>query len=386
MSRASERRGRSRSDLSASFPLPRIEVSRRYAHLVESLRSADLGGLVVTSMTNIRYLSGFSGSTAIMVCPSSPEDGGLLITDGRYKTQAEQELREHGSGADIFVGSVTEQREALSKKVSGMSTVGLEAAHINWARAEEWKQLFSGVETVPTTNLVEDLRRKKDPSEIARIAHAAEIADSALTEVLSVLKPNMTELQVALEIDFAMRELGANRSSFDTIVASGPNGALPHAQPSNREIRSGELVVMDFGAVVDGYCSDMTRTVCLGHPQTEELERMVAVVMASQQAGVDTVRAGRSTKEVDQACRAVIEEAGWGSYFVHATGHGVGLDIHESPGIGPTSDELLEEEWVVTVEPGVYLPGIGGVRIEDTVVVTKDGCTPLTKSKKDLIV
>ena len=386
MSRASGKKTQARANEPLSLSLPPVEVAERYKHLTELLYSTGLDGLVVTNMTNIRYLSGFSGSAAVMVCTNSFENSGLLITDGRYRTQAELELREHGSEVDIFIGNATEQREALCKKVSNMTKIGLEAESITWGRAEEWKQLFDGVETVPTTNLVENLRRKKDSSETARIARAAEIADTALTTVLGELSPGMTELQVALEIDFAMRELGASRSSFETIVASGPNGALPHAQPSNREMLPGELVVMDFGAVVDGYCSDMTRTVCLGSPSTDELARMLNVVKKSQQAGIDTVRAGRSAKEVDRACRTVIEEAGWGPYFVHATGHGVGLDIHELPGIGPTSDDLLEEGWVVTVEPGVYLPGIGGVRIEDTVVVTKDGCTPLTKSKKDLTV
>ena len=213
---------------------------------------------------------------------------------------------------------------------------------------------------------------------------AADIADAALADVRPLLSNGVSEADFALELDFTMRRLGAAGNSFDTIVAAGPNGAKPHAQPSTRRIEAGELVVIDFGAIVDGYCSDMTRTLWMGDLDSEA-SRMVEVVAASQAAGVNAVRAGASCKEVDGVCREVIAEAGWADAFLHSTGHGVGLDIHEAPWVAATSTDTLESSSVVTVEPGVYLPGIGGVRIEDTVVVTDDGCRALTKSPKDLI-
>jgi Xaa-Pro aminopeptidase len=183
-----------------------------------------------------------------------------------------------------------------------------------------------------------------------------------------------------------MRRAGASGPSFETIVAAGPNGAKPHARPSSRRIERGELVVIDFGAVIDGYCSDMTRTVCVGEPASATARRMVEVVSASQRAGVAAVAAGVTGKAVDEACRALITDAGWGDAFVHGTGHGVGLEIHEAPRVSSTSTDTLAPGHVVTVEPGVYLPDEGGVRIEDTVIVTDSGCSPLTHAPKDLVI
>jgi Xaa-Pro aminopeptidase len=195
----------------------------------------------------------------------------------------------------------------------------------------------------------------------------------------------VSEIDFAIALDFAIRRLGAEGNSFETIVASGPNGAKPHARPSARRIEPGELVVLDFGAVVDGYCSDMTRTVCVGEPADPQLRRMVEVVAESQQAGVDAVRAGVGCADVDAVCREVIAAAGWADAFLHSTGHGVGLDIHEAPGVSSVSKDTLAAGYIVTVEPGVYLEGLGGVRIEDTVVVTEDGCTPVTNAPKELV-
>ena len=260
---------------------------------------------------------------------------------------------------------------------------GLEADHISWSAqrryATEW---FTGRTLVPTTALVEALRRHKDAGELARIESAARIADEALDLMRPRLLERPTELEFARELDLTMRMLGATKPSFETIVASGPNSSRPHARPSARVISEGDLVVIDFGAVVDGYCSDMTRTLAVGEVSDTAL-RMLEVVTAAQAAGVASVRPGIAAREVDAACRAVIAEAGWADAFSHGTGHGVGLDIHEAPGVGSTSDATLVVGDVLTVEPGVYLPDHGGVRVEDTVVVTADGCRPLTHSTKD---
>ena len=225
----------------------------------------------------------------------------------------------------------------------------------------------------------------KESSEVERIRSACSIADDALGSLLPILGSGITERSFALALEVAMRERGADGNSFDPIVASGPNGAKPHARPSNRVIESGELVVIDFGCIVDGYCSDMTRTVSVGEP-TPEARHMWEVVYESQVAGRDAVKAGVSAREVDQVCRDIIVAAGWGEAFAHGTGHGVGIEIHEDPRVSQASSATLVAGHVVTVEPGVYIPGIGGVRLEDTVFVTEGGCDPLTAFPKQLVV
>jgi Xaa-Pro aminopeptidase len=239
-------------------------------------------------------------------------------------------------------------------------------------------------ELVATENVVESLRVVKDDGEVARIEAAATIATAALTNVRDLLSDHPTEHEFGLAIDTEIRRLGAEGNSFETIVGSGPNGAKPHhrAASSSRRIGEGELVVVDYGAKVDGYCSDMTRTICTA-PPTAEQQRVFDVVMEAQQAGVDTVREGATGVEVDAACRVVIGEAGWADRFSHGTGHGVGLEIHEDPRVTFASTATLAAGHVVTVEPGVYLPELGGVRIEDTLVVTPSGSRPLTHASKN---
>jgi Xaa-Pro aminopeptidase len=289
--------------------------------------------------------------------------------------------------AEIVVARTADQAERARQILAprDLANLGLEAAHVSWARqrsfAADW---FPRLELVPTVNLVEELRKVKDAGELARLAAAARIADRALERVRPQLAHGCTEEAFGRALDFEMRELGASGPSFETIVASGPNAAMPHHRPGPRPIRAGEPVVLDFGARFDGYCSDMTRTVWVGTVSDPDLRRAVDVVLASQAAGAAAVRPGVSGQDVDQACREVIASAGWADFFVHGTGHGVGLDIHEAPSVAATSTDTLAPGHVVTVEPGVYLPGLGGVRIEDTVVVTGDGCRPLNSTPKDL--
>jgi Xaa-Pro aminopeptidase len=232
---------------------------------------------------------------------------------------------------------------------------------------------------------VEALRVVKDEGELARIEMAADIADVGLAQVKEHLKSEPTEQQFALELDFEMRRRGADRVSFETIVAAGPNAALPHHEPSDRRIVPGELVVVDFGAEVDGYRSDMTRTLCVGKVGAPELLDLLDAVLVAQRAGVRALRPGVSGAEIDSACRDSLERAGYADLFVHGTGHGVGLQIHEAPAIAAGSTDILVEGAVVTVEPGAYISGVGGVRIEDTLVVTATGARALTKSTKDTI-
>ena len=362
-----------------------MNVPSRLARLRSGLDGAGCDGLLVTRLVNIRYLSGFSGSAALLLV--LPDDL-VFVTDGRYQEQSAQELAAAGVEARIEIGLTGgDQRQALQQAAAGVSRLGLEAESVTWAQqrrfAGEW---FPEAELVPTAGLVEELRRVKDEGEVARMAEAAAIADAALDAVRPMLAEGPTERDVALALDTEMRRRGATASAFDTIVASGPNGAKPHHRPSDRRIEAGELVVIDFGAVVDGYCSDMTRTVSVGEPRSATARRMVEVVAESQQAGVAAVTAGVAAKAVDEVCREVIADAGWAQAFVHGTGHGVGLEIHEAPRVASTSEDTLAAGHVVTVEPGVYLPDEGGVRIEDTVVVTESGCRRLTNASKELVV
>ncbi|MER3452989.1 MAG: hypothetical protein C4344_04890 [Acidimicrobiia bacterium] len=283
--------------------------------------------------------------------------------------------------------TAADQRELLAGVVRarGICRLGLEAAWVSWAEQRAWAGVFDRTELVPTTGLVEGLRRTKDAGEVARIEAACGIADAALAVVLPALADGPPEREVALALEVEMRRRGASGPAFETIVASGANAARPHHRAGTDRVGRGVPVVIDFGAIVDGYCSDMTRTVCVGEPASEVIVRMREVVAAAQAAGVAAVRAGVAAREVDAACRQVIEEAGWGDAFVHGTGHGVGLVIHEDPRVARSSDATLAPGDVVTVEPGVYLPDHGGVRIEDTVVVTAEGCRRLTNAPKDFV-
>jgi Xaa-Pro aminopeptidase len=363
--------------------LPAMDIAVRAQRLRARLAESDIEALLVTRLPNVTYLTGFTGSAALLLV--GPDEL-VFVTDGRYAEQAADQLAAAGVDARIEI-EVTQaaQRDAMRAAGRGYRRLGLEAHGVTWAQQRafdgEW---FPEAELIPTEHLVEDLRRVKEPAEIARIRAACSIGDDALAAVLPALAEKPTERELALRLELEMRARGATKTSFDTIVASGPNGAKPHARPSTRTIEPREPVVLDFGCVVDGYCSDMTRTVSVGDPGSDA-RRVYEVVQAAQQAGRDAVRAGVDCATVDHACRSVIDEAGWGDAFVHGTGHGVGLEIHEAPRVAATARDTLANGYVVTVEPGVYLPGVGGVRIEDTVVVTDDGADVLTTFPKEFL-
>ncbi|MCU1452792.1 MAG: Xaa-Pro aminopeptidase [Acidimicrobiales bacterium] len=360
--------------------LPPMDVPGRADRLRAALAAAEVPALLVTSLTNIRYLTGFTGTAALVLVTA---DDLLFVTDGRYGEQSAAQLAGAGVEARIEV-SAREQRSIVQGAVAaaGLERLGLEADAVTWAAQRTYdREWFADVELVPTVGLVTGLRRTKDEGEVARIAAASGIADAALAEVRPLLAEQPTEAEFGLRLDTAMRRLGADDVSFETIVAAGPNGARPHHRPTRRTIVDGDLVVVDFGALLDGYHSDMTRTVMVGEPSPTQA-RMLAVVCEAQAACVAAVAAGVACAAVDGACRAVLDAAGWGEAFLHGTGHGVGLDIHEAPNVGATSVGELAVGDVVTVEPGVYLPEHGGVRIEDTVVVTADGSRPVTLAPK----
>ncbi len=370
------------ADLDLTSGLPPMDVAGRTTRLLALLDGAGCDVLLVTNLVDVRYLTGFTGSAGVLVVTPG---GSTLVSDGRYRAQAAEQVA--ASGAPAVVGiSPTQagQRRLVTDAVGSASRIGLQAAHVSWAaQRSHAAECSPHAALVPTEGLLEGLRAVKDEGELARLRAAAAIADAALAATRPLLARRPTERAFSLALDQEVRRLGADDVSFETIVGSGPNGAKPHARPSGRVVEQGDLVVIDFGALVDGYHSDMTRTLGVGEP-TPTQRRMLDVVLASQAAGVAAVAPGVACSEIDRACRDVIAEAGWGDAFLHGTGHGVGLDIHEGPPVSATSAATLVAGHVVTVEPGVYLPEHGGVRIEDTVIVTQGGSRPITLAPKTI--
>jgi len=366
----------------STAPLAALRVGTRLGNLQARLADAGVDALVVSKLANVRYLTGFTGSAAVLLVT---RDGATFVTDGRYTQRAHEELDAAGAHAQIEIGLTgAAQREILVRAVAAGSRVGLEQHSVTWAQQIEYSDAFADVELVPAGEVVEALRRVKDAGEIDRIRRACAIADDAFQSLLPMLGNRPTEREFALALEFAMRERGASGNSFDPIIASGPNGSKPHHVPSDRVIERNELVVCDFGCIVEGYCSDMTRTVSVGDPGPDA-RHLYDVVFESQRVGRAAVAVDVACSEVDRASRAVIADAGWADAFSHSTGHGVGLEIHEAPRVASTAGDTLLLNDVVTVEPGVYLPGIGGVRIEDTLVVGATGAEALTLTPKDLV-
>jgi len=361
--------------------LEAMDVSGRLSRLQARLSELGCSGLLVTKLVNIEYLTGFTGSAGLLLVAS---DEALLLTDGRYRDQSATEVAKARSPVRIEIARAVAQLDVLDAAARGLGKLGLEADAVTWGAMRRLSAKLSGnPELVPVRHAVEALRAVKDPGELARIERAADLADVALAQVKELLATSPTERELALALEVEMRGRGADGISFETIVASGPNSALPHGRPTERRIEPGDLVVVDFGAEVGGYRSDMTRTLCVGEPATEELRNVLEAVLGAQRAGVRALRAGVSGGEVDAVCRSFLEQAGLADAFTHGTGHGVGLEIHEAPSLGAGSADILEEGSVVTVEPGAYLMSRGGARIEDTLVVTAAGARPLTKSTKD---
>jgi Xaa-Pro aminopeptidase len=346
----------------------------RGERLERALGERELDRMLVTDLTNVHYLTGFTGTNGACVCGP---DLRLFFTDFRYTERAEAEVE---GWEPITVEG--DWLAAIAERLEGK--VGFEDDQMSvrsLAKLEE--KLGEGVEAVPAGGTVERLRRVKDDEELAAIEAASRIADKAWEWSVGRGFVGRTERDVARAAEARIRELGGE-PSFPAIVAAGPNGALPHAEPGEREIGRGELIVFDMGAKLDGYCSDGTRTYATGDPGAQARE-VYAVVLEAQLASLAAVKAGAKGEDVDAVARKLIEEAGYGKSFGHGLGHGVGLEVHEGPRLSPRSDDLLEPGEVVTVEPGVYLPGRLGVRIEDFVVVTEDGYLNLSSLPKDLL-
>lgn len=341
--------------------------------------SEKLTALLVTDLNNIRWLTGFTGSAGTLIV--RPDDM-VLVVDGRYGDQSREQIKFSQSQCSVVEGrSAAALRDGLLQATKSLTSIGFDPAEMTVAQHETMVGQLTA-ELCKVSAIVPHLRRRKTEPEIQRMELAAFATDMALTEVVPMLSQGLSERDIRDELDYRMRRHGAEFTSYDTIVASGPNAARPHHRPVSRRIESGDSVVIDVGGLVDGYHSDMTRTYLIGDvdPVLSEIHE---VVSASQLIGLAHVRAGVLAQDVDQICRDFIVKAGYGDEFTHSTGHGVGLQIHEMPWVRNGFAEPLEVGEVVTVEPGVYREGLGGVRIEDLVVVTQSGCRVLTHSKKD---
>ena len=342
------------------------------------LRQEGIDGLLLTNSYNRTYMTGFTGTAGVVLLSA---ERALFITDFRYVEQAQKQA----VGYEIVqhTGPITEEVAKRAKEL-GITKLGFEQDTLTYSEYRMYGDKAEA-ELVPVSGLVEKLRLIKTDAEIKILKEAAQIADAAFTHILSFIRPGVSELAVSNELEFFMRRQGAVSSSFDIIVASGHRSALPHGVASEKLIETGEFVTLDFGAYYKGYCSDITRTIAVGEP-SQDLKDIYDVVLEAQLRGLDGIRAGVTGKEADALTRDYITEKGYGQYFGHSTGHGIGLEIHEGPGLSIRSDTVLEPGMAVTVEPGIYIAGLGGVRIEDDVIVTKEGNEILTHSPKELII
>lgn len=353
-------------------------TAKRLARLRKALEGQQLEALLVTNSYNRRYMTGFTGSSGMVLVT---EAKAYLLTDFRYMTQAPQQAPNY---------TVTEHKAKPMETVKellnglGIKRVGFEQNDLSFGSYKSYADDLAGIELVPTSFVVEMLRMIKDESELAVMQEAADIADAAFTHIQGYIKPGVSELEIAIELEFFMRKKGATSTSFDTIVASGERSALPHGIASDRRLGNNEFVKMDYGALYKGYCSDITRTVVLGQP-TDKHREIYAIVKEAQLTCLEGLKPGMTGAQGDALARDVIKKAGYGEYFGHGTGHSFGLQIHENPRLSPTCDVVLEPGMTITVEPGIYLPGFGGVRIEDDVVLTENGIKILTRSTKELL-
>ncbi len=356
----------------------------RLKRLQESLPAHKLDVFLVTSLPNVHYLCGFTGSAGVLLVT---EKKPIFFTDGRYTTQARAEVQ----GARVAIArkpplAAAAEWLAENHKPGGRSRgIGIEGEHLTVAERTRLKAMLpSGFNLKPAPLLVEKQRMVKDEEEIEHLRSAVLLGSTLMEVALEAIRPGAKESDVAAEMEYEARSRGAERMSFETIIASGERSALPHGRASHAVIPAEGFVVCDFGVILTGYCSDMTRTVYVGRPP-DDARYLYQAVQQAQQAGVKAVRPGISAGEVDQAARKVLQKEGLGRYFTHSTGHGVGLEIHEAPRVAAGQNEILRPGMVITIEPGAYLPGKWGVRIEDMVVVTEQGCEILTPTSKELI-
>lgn len=356
----------------------RFETRRRA--LASKLAAQRVDTMLVTHLTHVRYLSGFSGSNGALTI--SKDLSASISTDGRYTTQIAAEV------PDIECVEARACATELLSRIEKPHRVGFEADYVSVAQLKKLEEaLNEDVQLVPISGVIEELRLVKDDFEKERLREVADLANSALADMIEAgeLAVGRTEIEVAADLEYRMRKAGSERVSFDTIVASGPNSAKPHHGASNRVIEKGDLVTIDFGAHLKGFNSDTTRTFVMGEANEFSTE-IYNIVLKAQLAGVEAAVPGAKLVDVDAACRDIITEAGYGEYFVHSTGHGLGLDVHEAPAAAKTGKGELKEGMTLTIEPGIYVPGKGGVRIEDSLLITAGAPDNLTNLSKELTI
>lgn len=338
-----------------------------------------LDAMMITSESGELYALGFRGEGLLLIT----KDGGHYSTDGRYIESAREQVK----GVEVYCVGGEHTHLSLAKgyiEANRLNNVGFESGAVTVDEHRRYTQQLPCILT-PAQSLLDELRAAKDEDELEAMRKAQKITDEAFRAVLSFIRAGMTEREVAARLVYEMMRRGADKVSFDPIVAAGPNGSRPHAVPGDRVIEQGMFVTMDFGCKVDGYCSDMTRTVAVGQPD-EEMERVYETVLEAQKAGIAAARAGVTGAEIDAAARRIIAQAGYGEYFSHSFGHSLGIDIHESPNASPRETREMPENAVISAEPGIYIPGKFGVRIEDVLILKQGGCEDITRSPRNLII
>ena len=347
--------------------------------LFNAINHLGYDGLYITNMTNIRYLTGFSGSAAVLLALNEKF---YFFTDGRYIEQSKEQV----NNADIFIIKSGYFNMISSKGLLNNKNlnIGFEATHMPVFNYNNLLKVFPDINWIETDSITENIAAIKDSSEIDNLKTAIEITDEVFTKIIPEIKEGITEKYISAKISYLFKTNGAEGDSYESIIAGGPRSALPHARPTSRPFQQGDFIVMDFGALYNGYHADMTRTLLIGKP-TDKHKEIYDIVFKSQLNGIKTAKEGVACAEVDSACRNIITQNGYGDFFTHSTGHGIGLEVHTLPRIHKSNQELLKENHVITIEPGIYIPDWGGVRIEDDCLIDKSGCIPLNKSSKELI-
>ena len=356
-----------------------MEYNDRINKLKDKLVKENLGGMYITNLTNVRYLTGFTGSAGSLLVLENEQH---FFTDGRYTSQCKKQIK---NCQVHIVGSTHYKYIADNKMLPSSLRIGFESDHMNVSTYLQLKETMSNIQWVHVSGIIEKIAAVKDMLEIDSLKTAIEITDEVFKQIIPELKEGAVEQDIAAKISYLFKMNGAEGDSYESIIGSGWLGALPHARPTDKKFEKGDFVVMDFGALYNGYHADMTRTVVIGEA-TDRHKEIYNIVLESQLAGIRYAKAGVTGAEVDKACRDVIIDAGYGDKFIHSTGHGIGLEVHTYPRISSLNTKPLLENYVVTIEPGIYLEGWGGVRIEDDCWIQKNQCLPLNKSTKEMLI
>jgi len=352
----------------------------RFNKLYKIISNSSYDGLYITNLTNIRYLTGFTGSAGLLIVY---KNSSFFFTDGRYIQQSKEQI--HDSKITIITSGYFEAIKEQKIFSSNNLNIGFESHHMSFSYYAELSKKFSEINWITTDSIVENIAAVKDSTEIELLKTAIEITDDVFTKIIPEIKVGVTEKYISTRISYLFKMNGAEGDSYESIIAGGPRSALPHARPTDREFIKGDFIVMDFGALYNGYHADMTRTLIVGKPTSKHRE-IYDIVLESQLNGIQKAKAGIACADVDFACRSIIENKGYGDFFTHSTGHGIGLEVHTLPRIHKNNKSLLKTNNVITIEPGIYIPNWGGVRIEDDCLIEDNTCIPLNKSIKELIV